>query len=555
MKRFGGLLILIALVAGCGAPRPVSAPPPFVEEAPPVSAEPRAPAEPQAPKVGCFEQSGWPGAPSAAVSSRDGIWVRSGACALQVAEESFYVSFTLPAAVGKEGALAGLRTTLKEQPKTQVNPNGDRLDLAVFVDAGQPGERFEVRWQGEAGTSTLALGYQFERLPSPRVTAEVQVGSGGWQPLTNTLVIPAGPLAFRFRLLNGVDPDGFRTRVKDALNPASFHLAEAGPDTFVVTVPAPPSLVKFDFLQLPALHGKVPMNGFAVYVGEAPRLVALDPASGREELVGPAPPDIRAAEISPDGRWAMLFGMGGAGEWEDRIWVLDTVTGKAAETPFRADYWGQRVFWVSGKAVYGAPDRMQVWDLAAGRGEVYPSQARHWGPVSPDGRLIAGYAWDWEREDPELRAPASLVLLDLQSGKEEIFPDVVKVRIPHSEAPVRLPMRWQSGGKGLILGEHTGYDQEKAVTTWRYFRLEIATGDVAPYTAAETPVEVRYQTWTAGPGPWEIYQRSNWDEVRLRGPGGAEKTFGYGLPLGWGPDGRLLVIRWNPSIRRWRHGM
>lgn len=274
-----------------------------------------------------------------------------------------------------------------------------------------------------------------------------------------------------------------------------------------------------------------------------PQLVALDPASGTEQVIGEAPVDIENAWLSPDGRWAMLPA------WEllewgrDIVWIMDTSSGERYQTPFRYSHWTKPPVWTNGKAILAGINLMQVFDLERKEAAVRLSGGIYWYEVSPDGRHLPGIALNWDRADGQGMTPVSVVLYDLVTGTERVYPDVAKAWVPGSDGPPKVKLGWD--GAKLVVSDATGARPD--LIGW--LSLDISSGAVQPHPglATGTPRELQ---WVTGPGDWSYYRSQPWTDVVLKSPAGLEQSAGQGLILGWRRDGRLLVIRWADSHRR-----
>ncbi|MFZ5815055.1 MAG: hypothetical protein ACOY93_07095 [Bacillota bacterium] len=269
-----------------------------------------------------------------------------------------------------------------------------------------------------------------------------------------------------------------------------------------------------------------------------PRLVALDPATGQEQVLGEVPPDIQTASLSPDGKRLLAIFL--KRELKAHAFLMELATGRSWEQPHPVDLYF-RLGWWEGTAFIASRGRVQAWEPEAGRWEALESQGRYWQSLSPDGRYLAGFTYDFDAVHAhDWRPPATVVLFDLKERTERAYPEVVRARIhPHG---YQFPMIWTEDGSGLLLRDRISREGFRSV------RLDLASGQVTE-TAEETPTGDPWARTYPGPGGW-AYRLSDWGPVKLVGPDGSEREWGEGRTVGWLPDGRLLVIRWEGSDRR-----
>lgn len=543
-------IMVLALLAGCRAAKPEAPPPVPVEPAEPA---PQPPAAVEEPLPGCQHYSRLPDAPYMLfyLAHRVAV-VQRGTCAVETGESATYLPIGLPVSLTDAEGLAGVVVEPADVlQQTRILRRDGELQIEVGLKAGRPGDRVTVRWRGHAGGRDLDFGLEINRKANPGVVGEIRVGQAAWQPWTEVMVVTPQPLSFRFKATGGLPLEELRGRVEQVLGQTKATVEQTGADTLLVAVPAPPPLLYFDFSGLHAPHTSTSLIGYTVYAGEEPRLVWLDPATGQEQAVGKAPVDTHKSFLSPDGKWA-LFVAYSPSLWPDRIYVVNTATGQIHLTPFIDSYWMTDVYWQADKLYFGAYERMQVWHFAEARAETFRSQAMQWGPASKDGRFVPGFAVDMDREDAKTwLAPTTVTIFDVQTGTERTFPDLVKVRVPHSSKPFQLPMGWAEDGSYLLLGEATG--EITGVTGWQTFRLIPATRTLSSH-GDPLPAGARWIEWEAGPKGWQRNRIAGWGPVRLKAPDGSERQFGEGMTVGWAPDGRLLVARWPVTERRVRYG-
>lgn len=550
------LLILCLVAAACTrsgdqakpAPPPVTQPP---ETKPPESKPPAA--DPQEPpeKGSCVPAHTVTAEPSGYLTPSTAV--TQGLCGAPVPVDNFVVFFYVPTAVTEEAVRAALRVEGAAQPeRLEFFTFPVRNQLSVWFPPGPLGEEITVRLAGPVGLNGAQadLGYRLKRLESPTATVELKVGDGPFQPLIPGSTVPSQPLAIRFRFAGNPDRSAVESQIRQAFEPHKdatsrtiFHLEWESPESLLLSLPAPPPRI------LIAFHGVQGANGltmrpfsFVLYTGEAPRLVALDPASGQEDEIGPAPVDVLYRRVSPDGKWVLFSALQGDSAYKEDLYLLDTESGALRKTTLIPS-WEGIVLWVDQKLVLPIGRKVQVWDLTSHQLAEYPSAADHLTALSGDGRFLAGFTLDYGREDAETAlAPATIVLHDLQTHTEKVFANVASAQVPHKSAPPRMPMVFSSENQALYFQEQVkGPTPEQRVMP-RWMKLDLQTGTVSP--AGQAPDSERPQpAGLRGPTGWESLT-SEWGPVLLRSPQGVEQRFGSGLALGWRPDGRLLLIRW-----------
>jgi len=375
---------------------------------------------------------------------------------------------------------------------------------------------------------------------SPRVKADLGTDSGEWLPITTPLNLPEKPLVLRFRLVGCPPLDLVHSRIERAVRGVEAQVEQSGTETIVVRVPQPPPRLHFDFND-PGLGKKSPFEAYSIYTGEPPVLVAYDPVTGQEERIAEVPPEVERGLPSPDGRWLMLatypLDVWNSGS---QVWLVDLSTGRVQLSPLLTESI------LSGEQVYPGPssfvgDRLvvpftpwpetvvQVYHLADGRVDRYGSSIDHFGPPSPDGRTLPGLAFDYDTGELHVG------FLDVATGKEVTYPGLIPAnRAGEHRWAGRVLQLWLPDGR-LAVNLRTGG----------------ATYAIEPVTGASEqirdPAELHMRPdWHHGPGNWayqiegRLYRR-----VILRDPNGERSVLnGEGLPVGWTPEGRILLIRW-----------
>lgn len=542
-QRTAAFALALFLLAGCAQPTS----PPGEQSAP--SQQPRAglPLGETAAKDGCGRESGDP--PVGMVNS---AYVRQGLCPAYVHTDPARVTFRLPAGVSEPAVRQSLTVTGPAPDKVQVTFNRTRREtvLSVVLPEGKAGDAVTVRLAGPVGVGGAAveMGFQLTRVETPRIFTEVQVGDEPFKPLEPGATLPRQPLRFRFTLAGQPRRDRVEAVIQEALRQKGvltpYTTTWEGESRLVVTVQEPPPAIFFPFDWLEAEHGlQVQRSSVALYTGEAPRLVAFDPVSWQETVVGEVPVDVLHASLSPDGAWAALIALAPDAAYREQVWVVNTRTGQRWLTGFQSLQWYRTVHWLpGGRMLLPTYRAVQVWDLAAAEGKRLESEATYWGPLSPDKRYLAGTAIDpLKVDESRLTTPGSVVLLDTQRMDFRLLPDIALARVRRSEVPTALPMAWD-GGRLLVQDIITPHaSQQMDVTRWRV--IDPASGQVSDDKRASPPKEPPVG-WPAQASGWQYKPNLNWGEVLLRSPEGQERSAGQGLVVGWRDDRRLLLIRW-----------
>lgn len=308
---------------------------------------------------------------------------------------------------------------------------------------------------------------------------------------------------------------------------------------------APAALPAADPTPAPVAEAPAPPP---VQPADPPMMVALDPATGEEQVVGTAPLDIWAGSLSPDGRWAMLTSASPEDCTKSRVWLMDLSTGKTTEIPFGWRSFFDVVAWSKERLVVGSGAGVTIYHLADGRLESRMPPQRMWQAASPDGRYLVGYIKQYDRERSDWHAPITVLIYDLETGHDRTFADVAWAKVMHSGAPPATFLWWTPDGKGILINDPRGADP--LIGGGAILRLDPATGAMAPYEkqAPDQPV------WISGPRGYSVPPKGwpiqDWEPIQVRSPDGQVRQFGGGFVLGWAPDGRLFLIRWSNGGRR-----
>ncbi|MFZ5826265.1 MAG: hypothetical protein ACOY94_18370 [Bacillota bacterium] len=545
-QRPASLLLALLLLAGCSKPpaapqSPEPAPPPAVTAVAPGAGD-------LVEGEGCTPQAGAP--PSGGAGSAS---VREGICQAYLQTDPALITFRLPPSVSELTARASLRIEGAGAERITFREGRDEGYLTVHLPAGKVGDELTIRLDGPLGPTggPHTLGFRLKRIETPRIITEVRDQAGVWQKLTPGATLPRRELQLRLTLVGGPKRERVEFAVKEALHhrgaPSSHSLVWEGEERLLVTVPEPPPAILFRFDWLEAKHGlQVRRSTIAFYTGEAPpRLVALDPATGKETVVGEAPVDVLRASLSPDARWAYLAATDPTTTEREQVWVVDTESGERWLTPFTADWAHSQVHWLDNLMLLPTTGALQVWDLNAREGRRHESQTWFWGPLSPDRQYLAGSLVDLRRADEStLVAPASIVLFSLEKMAERLYTDAARVKLSQSSKPIYIPMRWADDGQTLLFEDVVSRDPKSFEATTRWLALDVGSWQVSdaalPAVRKEPP-----PAWPRAASGWSYRPAHDWGEVKLLSPQGVDHAAGQGLVLGWRADGQLLLIRWE----------
>lgn len=547
MRHWLMCLIAAALLTTACRTAPSKAPEPVPPEEPAVVAQPEpaspalvapppAPAAPPAgkkpePEPPCLSQ------PRGDLYGHvDRRFVQAGTCMARIDSEPFTVTFQLPGSATAQAVRAALHTEGPVNPEIDLSePHLWQPDLYVHLEypAGKPGEQFAVRLKGplSPGGTSVDLGFQLERVLTPGVVLQWRPDQGEWRLLDRPANLPRQPFQLRLQLVGGVPREGVeRVLQQEGLTGWQW----TGPEVLELSVPEPPVhlLLNFDYLLTPD-YVPTSRSSWELFTGASPVLVAIDPQSGEETVVGNAPLNVAHSSLSPDGQWAVFFSVHPDSMFAEEAWGMNTTTGRVHRL-------GVRTY--SAIPRWGADGLLIPWG-----GTVY-----HWRPgeegitpvetgaasfvqLSQDGRWLAGFTYDARREGKDMMMPGSIVLYDTVERKEQVLArDRIQVRMPHSEFGPQMPMVFTPDGKGLII-------REQPPEGIRWVQLDLSTEELTPATQPQTPKGLEW----AVTGGYRVSRLQEYSPVLVYAPDGAHRSFGEGLVVGWRSDGRLLVVRWE----------
>ncbi|WP_374712790.1 hypothetical protein [Symbiobacterium terraclitae] len=466
--------------------------------------------------------------------------VVAGTCRLHVHSDEVTVYFVLPPAADPVAAEAALDITGAGEPEVEPlwSVSGEQLFL-VRLPAGQPGELVTVRLAGPFGPGgePVDLGFEFERVTTPRVVMEYRYDGGEWTPVEPGSTLPRRPMELRLRSEGGADIAVIAGYVSGAGLPFERQGGE-----ITIRLDSPPPHLSLNLNGILADHGLTTTRSLLeLFTGEEPRLSLLDPVTGQEEALGRAPVNIYRTLVAPSGDRVALMATDPTDLIRTQIWALDVRTGDLHQTGIRLTDWQYRIYWRPGELVVADHDRIHRWQEGMTQAEVQVSRGTAFTALSPDGRLLAGITYDMREEDEHQLAPGSIVLHDLETGEDRILAErQVRVRIPHSEFAPWLELSFSPDGSSLLIREPA-----PEFGAWRYLRLDLASDSLEE--APDPPAEAQRE-WVPGPGGFAYrVQDQVYDDVVVLSADGAERQYGSGHVAGWLPDGRLLLVRWANS--------
>ncbi len=476
---------------------------------------------------------------------------RRAGCRYAVGGSSLSVDIRLPPEAQEEATRLALQVKGAEPTYVHFSPEGPRM--AVGFTGGPNGQELQVGIKGPvtAGSDSLDLQVTLVR-DFPALTVSVRQPSGDWQLQHHSDTLPVAPTELRFSWDRPVSQLEAEERVQRArglnrLSTAVLNWPDA--QTLVVQLPTPPPLVVVDMGGVPGPGGVATYAAPTVLrTGSPPVLEAVDVFSGTATKLGPVPPEPNHALVAASGRYVAFSTFAPQADgawWAPKGWVLDLKDRSLQPAPFYA-FLG----WTGDGALVGTNDQgvPERWVPATGeRRQFTVSDGARYTSLSPYGHQIAGVLVHWDQEDHNtFLAPADLVVLDLQTGAEKRYPDWSHYYVTHSEFGIAFPVIWIDGGRAIASRDYRGR------TAYQWVVMDLNRGARHPLTpdeAAELPPPV---TVLNGPPGWRLEQEQEWQTVFLVGATGNRRDLGNGLPVGWLPDGRALIIRWESSQLRYQ---
>lgn len=464
-------------------------------------------------------------------------YVTEGTCRLYVHSEEVKVDLILPPSADPAAAEAALQVTGAGKPQVEwmTDSSGEHVFIVRFP-AGEPGEKLSVRLAGPFGPDgdPVDLGFALERVTTPRVALEYRTEGGEWMPVEPGSTLPHRPMDLRFVPVGGADLDEIAGRLA-----GEGLAAERQAGALTVHLDNPPPHLAVDLNRVAADHGMLTTRSFLEFFTAAePQVSLLDPENGQEQVLGSAPVNVYATLAAPSGDRAALMATDPVDPYGTQIWVLDVLAGDLHLTGITPASPWYHTYWRPGELVVADDDRIHRWRDEAAQATVQRSHGRAFTALSPNGRFLAGIAFNmWEADEDSL-APASIVLHDLETGAERILAERrIRLFLPGTETEPRLQLSFSPDGSALLIREPAPESG-----AWRYVRLDVASDTLEEVMK---PPAAAQQEWVSGPHGL-AYQVQAWPyaDVVVRGADGAERQYGIGHVVGWLPGGRLLLIRW-----------
>lgn len=477
--------------------------------------------------------------------------VESGTCITAAHTDSFGVAFHLPPGVTEEAARAALQVTGTAVKSVAFYGQNAGAHMAVNLPEGPVGEEITLRLTGPVGPggSQADLGFQFKRLETPRVMLELKGENGGWRSHEPGVVLPAQPLLMRLKLHGNPERRWIEERIqqafrtpKDAATPTPQpRVAWEDDETVLLEVTTPIPTIFFEFAGAPAAHGLAVVDSiYTLHLGAAPRLVALDPATGNERAIAAAVTDIHSAAASPDGEWVVLAGVDPDQIYSSTAWLYETSTGKRWKTQIPTHHSLPHLLWSEGRLVAPGAGTVIARDLATGQESSHESKAWLWGPPSPDGRYFVGVDIHYGRGDQtSMIAPVTVAIHEVATHQERVLPDALRTFVKNSDSEPYYPIHWSGDGSRVLLPNAIS----RTPLSQGWVAIDPATGAMTEAKGTGTMVQPEPPAWVAGPTGWK-YRQGSWGPITVQSPDGTEHHRGDGLGIGWKKDGSLLIIRW-----------
>jgi len=440
-------------------------------------------------------------------------------------------------------------------------------------------------------------------------TARLEAGSeGASRPVTSGDAVSLDPLTLRLVFSREMDRESVEGALEEAFGDRLSDVQWGDERTVRFTVEDPPPLVR------PSVWPARDTDGLGVsapiwrfYTGDPPTLYAFNPATGEEVPLLTLPTDIFLARLSPDGRTLLV------GHFVERTHQTRTVLVRlngGATVPLDGGY-RYHCGWLG-------PDRLlrvregeyEIVSVASGAEPSVPARGAYLAGMSylapsPDGRRLAGYVVRHDAIDLEpegCAAPADLVVIDLETGEQQVLENLVSKWITPGVSLYEglysgLPFWSPDSARIAVIAERgerfTGKQYPECDLALRIIdpatgvvqsEVELTVSGTPGYTAGSWSPDGAYITvgevvLSAAPpheradftaGGWGLTYWSpdsrwiaksggipgwEWLSVHAAAPGAVPVLNEPGFPCGWDPAGRFLFIRWPAAQARYEPGL
>lgn len=368
----------------------------------------------------------------------------------------------------------------------------------------------------------------------------------------------------------------------------AFEATWLAPDRLELRFAEVPRRLEFNLEPLRAAQTKLPLYGPPLILSRselAPYLERYHLATGRSERVAMVPPDVFAASLSPDKRFAVFQAWArrndqGHKRWPTQVSLLDLQAGELRSVPLK----GLGLHWLADSTLV---DYGNGWSDGAGWSAWNPERGGEptahpekldQGAVSPDGRTAAALKYGYAQKNP-----ASLLLIDVATGDSREVENFVGPRTKLQGAPVFPNLVWSPDGNWVTAVDFGGgccnaklvvYDllkQERQVlheqlpfprgqqVAWHPDRQAILLygfGEtmIVPLSAEppiQVQVEAQHQAFWDDRGERILTMTKDWQGLFVYHIQSGERTpLGDGWPVGWEGDS-VYLIRWGASDERY----
>jgi hypothetical protein len=472
----------------------------------------------------------------------------------------------------------------------QYNTIGDYGNFDFRIPAGQAGDAFRLTIKdvllddGTAGDVAVT----FCRQTPPKASTTFRANND-WLPATAGAVIPPdSPLTVRVAFTH----DMLAETVERSLTGEHDKSGKSQGDwitglkwldgrTVELTADQPAPSMRLNLAAAQDQYGLFVPGGVPnLYTGEPPRVLAIDPVSGKETRLADIPPEPNTPTLSPDGQLlrVMSWQMRGGRDVPDGQFLLINLTTGAAQ-PIKPEDPG----WAPPSGILSiAREGLDSLLVARQAGTLLipglPDMDR-W-LESPDGKWIAVLLRTGaQAEYPSVPVRFLMVATDdsnnrkaltgeasmYEPGKDGITlygpvwsPDSTRIAFtqPAKDGAALVVADLTTGALRTLAANLPGVRSSWDPVTWSPDGSKLLAG-TALVDAATGQVLQRVEVGAGRPfwskdGQWLLFGAmgwNQWSEVKLYDlRTGRSTSLGEGLALGWRPDGTAVVVRW-PNAR------